>query len=139
MKFARAVFAIAGIWGVVVTLPLYLAVGFIGRHSPPPITHPEFYFGFVGVVLAWQFVFLLIASDPNRYRPMIVLSVIEKLSYCASNTVLLMLHRISGAQALPAVPDFALLVLFIVSYWRVSGGLNKKRLPAIGLGTTGCW
>jgi len=48
MKFPRIVFLIAGIWGLIVTLPLYFAYGFISRRSPPAITHPEFYFAFVG-------------------------------------------------------------------------------------------
>ena len=49
MKFAKIVFWIAGIWGVLVLTPLYFIFDLIGRKDPPPITHPAFYYGFVGV------------------------------------------------------------------------------------------
>jgi hypothetical protein len=72
MKFAKVVFWIAGIWGVMELTPLFFMFDTIGRQDPPAITHPQFYFGFLGVALAWQFVFLVIATDPLRYRPIMV-------------------------------------------------------------------
>lgn len=58
MKFAKIVFAAAGIWGIIVTVPLYFLEHYVGRQNPPELTHPEFYYGFVGVTnLA------LVASD----------------------------------------------------------------------------
>jgi hypothetical protein len=53
----------------------------IGRQDPPPITHPAFYYGFVGVGLAWQVAFLIIATNPTRFRPLMVAGMIEKFSY----------------------------------------------------------
>jgi hypothetical protein len=70
MKFAKVVFWIAGIWGVLVLTPLYFIFDGIGKNDPPPITHPGFYYGFVSVGLAWQVAFLFIAHDPVRLRPM---------------------------------------------------------------------
>ena len=46
-----------------------------GLDNPPPVTHPEFYYGFVGVALAFQLVFLTIASDPLKYRPLILAGI----------------------------------------------------------------
>ena len=46
---------------------------------PPGMSHPLFYYGFVGVALAWQVAFWLIARDPVRYRWFIVPGVIEKV------------------------------------------------------------
>jgi len=43
MKFAKVVFWIAGMWGVLVLTPLYFIFDMIGRNDPPPITHPAFY------------------------------------------------------------------------------------------------
>ena len=40
MKFAKIIFWIAGIWGVLVLTPLYFMFDLIGRKDPPPITHP---------------------------------------------------------------------------------------------------
>jgi len=36
---------------------------YIGEQDPPPITHPEFFYGFVGVAVAWQMLFLLMSRD----------------------------------------------------------------------------
>ena len=46
MKFARWVFAIAGIYGVISVAPLYFMEQAIGKQDPPPITHPVFFYGF---------------------------------------------------------------------------------------------
>ena len=62
MKFARLIFGAAGIFGLVVIGPMYFLEDRIGSDTPPAITHPEFFYGFVGVVLAWQIAFLCIAS-----------------------------------------------------------------------------
>jgi hypothetical protein len=42
MKFAKIVFWIAAIWGILVLTPLYFLYDTIGRQDPPPITHPGF-------------------------------------------------------------------------------------------------
>jgi len=81
MKFARTVFWIAAIWGVLILAPLYFIFDVIGRNDPPPITHPAFYYGFVSVGLAFQAAFIVIAKDPVRLRPMMIPSVIEKFGY----------------------------------------------------------
>lgn len=54
MKFAKLVFLVAGIYGLIVVLPQYFLESKVGVDSPPPITHPEFYYGFIGVTAAWQ-------------------------------------------------------------------------------------
>ena len=81
MRFARVVFLIAGIWGVLVLTPLYFMFDLIGRKDPPPITHPGFYYGFVGAGLAWQIAFLIIARYPVRLRLVMIPAVIEKFTY----------------------------------------------------------
>ena len=81
MKFTKIIFRIAGIWGVLVITPLYFMFDLIGRNDPPAITHPGSFYGFIGAALAWQFAFFFIASDPVRYRPLIIPSVFEKFSY----------------------------------------------------------
>ena len=68
MKFAKIVFWIAGIWGLLVVPPLFFIFDRIGKDNPPPITHPGFYYGFATVTLAWQIAFILIARDPVRLR-----------------------------------------------------------------------
>jgi hypothetical protein len=43
MKFARGVFLVAGIYGLLVLTPIYFLEARIGRETPPPITHPEYF------------------------------------------------------------------------------------------------
>jgi len=72
MRFAKVVFWVAGIWGVLVLAPLYFIFDLIGQKDPPAITHPGFFYGFVGVGLAWQIAFMFIARDPMRFRPLMI-------------------------------------------------------------------
>ena len=88
MKFARIVFSVAAVYGLLILLPLYFLRDTIGRSTPPTITHAEFYYGFAGVALLWQLVFVLIATDPARYRPLMLLSVLEKLAYSVPVVIL---------------------------------------------------
>jgi hypothetical protein len=95
MKFAKVLFWIAGIWGVLILTPLYFIFNLIGRQDPPPITHPGFYYGFVSVGLAFQIVFLVIARDPIRLRPMMIPSTIEKFGGGGTFVVLYFQHRLT--------------------------------------------
>jgi len=120
MKFARVVFWIAGIWGVLILAPLYFMFNAIGRNDPPAITHPGFYYGFVSVGLAWQVVFFYIARDPVRLRPMMIPSVIEKFGYGASLLVLYFQQRIHALDLVLGGVDVLLGVLFLLAFLRTS-------------------
>ena len=115
-SFARRVFFWAGIYGLIVLLPQYFLEGQIGRDFPPPITHPEHFYGFVGVALAWQFVFLTIARDPVRYRPLMLVAILEKVSFGFAALVLFWLGRIAMIVLAPALVDLALATAFAVAY-----------------------
>jgi hypothetical protein len=128
MRFARVVFWIAALYGVVSLPPLYFLFDRIGRQDPPPITHPQFYYGFVGVGIAFQIVFFLIAADPARFRPMIFPSVVEKLSYAGAVAMLYGQGRISAAQAATAIPDSLLCVLFVMAFFKTRGGAGHSRV-----------
>lgn len=45
MKFARAVFTGARDLGVAIVTPLYFTFDLVGQWYPPPVTHPDFYYG----------------------------------------------------------------------------------------------
>jgi hypothetical protein len=68
MNFAKRVFFWSGIYGIVVLLPLYFMEDRLGRDFPPPFNRPEQFYGFLGVAVAWQFAFLVISRDVQRYR-----------------------------------------------------------------------
>ena len=116
MKFAKIVFWIAGIWGILVLTPLFFIYDLIGRQDPPPITHPAFYYGFVTTALAWQVVFIVIAQDPVRFRPLIIPSVLEKFGYWAVMFVLFLQHRLHASDLTFGVVDLLLGVFFIISF-----------------------
>jgi hypothetical protein len=116
MKFAKLVYWVAGIWGVLVITPLYLMFDVIGRNDPPAITHPGFYYGFAGLALAWQIAFLVIARDPVRLRPMMIPSMVEKFSYGIAVVTLVMQRRMHKSDLVFAGTDMLLGVLFVAAY-----------------------
>lgn len=117
MKFAQRVFLVAGIYGLVVLLPQYFLEGKNGRDFPPPITHPEYYYGFLGVAVAWQVLFLVMAKNPARYRIAMIPAVLEKLGFGVAVVALFLLGRVSSLVLLGfALLDLILAALFIVAY-----------------------
>jgi hypothetical protein len=120
MKFAKVVFWIAGIWGVLVLTPLYFMFDMIGRQDPPAITHPGFYYGFVSVGLAWQVAFFVIARDPLRFRMMMIPSMLEKVGYGASLFVLFLQHRLHPSDLGFAGIDLLFGLLFLVAFLRTA-------------------
>jgi hypothetical protein len=116
MTFAKLVFYAAGIWGLVVLTPLFFLVDLTGRHYPSPVEYPQFYYGFMAVALTWQFGFLLIGSDPARFRLLMILAVVEKFGFVSTLIVLYARRRISSVDFQPAAPDFILMVLFVIAF-----------------------
>src|SRR5271157_6058043 len=116
MKFAKVVYWVAGIWGLLVITPLYFMFDLIGKNDPPAITHPGFYYGFAGLGLAWQIAFLVIARDPVRVRPMMIPSMVEKLSWGIAVVVLVMQGRMHGSDLVFAGTDLVLGMLFVAAY-----------------------
>jgi hypothetical protein len=121
MKFARYVFLIAGVYGLLVLLPMYFLEEKNSRDFPPAITHPEYYYGFVGVAVAWQILFLFLATDPKRYRPMIIPAVLEKATFGIAVVFLFIQSRIPFLVLVVGIPDLILGVLFVVAYLKTSG------------------
>ena len=64
MRFAKIVFTVAGVWGIVVLTPLYFLHDITGRQYPPPADYAQFFYGFLSVAMAWQVAFLVIGSSP---------------------------------------------------------------------------
>jgi hypothetical protein len=116
MTFARIVFIVAGVWGIVVVTPLYFLFDITGRQYAPPADYPHFFYGFLSVTIAWQIAFLVIGSSPARFRPLMIPSIVEKLGYVVTLAVQHGQARISAADAAAAVPDLLLGVLFIAAF-----------------------
>ena len=121
MRFARIVFIGAGIWGIAVLMPFYWLYDVTGRAYVPPTEYPHFFYGFMSVALAWQIAFLVIGSKPERFRPFMIPSILEKLGYIATLVVLRSHARISAADTQAAVPDLLLAILFVVAFVKTPG------------------
>jgi hypothetical protein len=116
MRYAKIVFWIAGIWGLVVITPLYFLFDIIGQKDPPPITHPGFYYGFVGCALAWQVAFCFMATDPVRYRPLMLPSILEKATYAVAIITLVLQGRTNPRDLVFAGTDSLLGIFFVIAY-----------------------
>jgi hypothetical protein len=92
----------------------------IGRQDPPPITHPAFYYGFVSIGLAFQLVFVVIASDPVRFRAMMIPSVLEKFGYGATLLVLFLQNRLHPQDLALGCVDVLFGILFLVAFFKTS-------------------
>ncbi len=121
MKFARYVFAVAGIYGLLSLVPMYFLEDQIGRDAPPAITHPEYFYGFLGVAIAWQILFLLVAREPLRLRPVMPAAVVEKFSFGIACLILYAQGRLALLVLGFGGFDLLLGVLFIASYWQTRG------------------
>ncbi|MEO9500610.1 MAG: hypothetical protein ABJD75_16010 [Parasphingorhabdus sp.] len=116
MRFTKVIFWVAAIYGIVALLP-----GYFGESQyVPAISHPEFYYGFHGLALVFQLVFIMIARDPLRYRALIPIAVLEKASFFLPSLVLWSQGRLEvGGPFIGAMIDGIFMLLFVWS-WKLS-------------------
>jgi hypothetical protein len=103
---------IAGLYGIVVVAPML----FFERQIAPGITHPVFFYAWVSVDLVWQILFLVLSTDPIRYRPMMLVSVLEKATAVIAIPWLYVLGRIGSLWLGVASVDLFFGGLFIAAY-----------------------
>lgn len=114
VRFARWVFRVAGLYGIVVVAPMF----FFERQIAPGITHPVFFYAWVSVALVWQILFVVLSTDPIRYRPMMLVSVLEKATAVIAIPWLYVLGRIGSPWLAVVAIDLTFGVLFLAAYWR---------------------
>ena len=114
--FAKRTFLVAAVYGLIVLLPQYFLEAKNGRDFPPPITHSEYYYGFLGIAVTWQIVFLIISTDPARYRALILPAILEKASFGIPVMILFSLKRVSVTLFAAGLIDLVLGVLFSLAY-----------------------
>jgi hypothetical protein len=115
--FASRVFRWSAIYGLLALLPLYFLEHTLGQYSPPAFNRPEQFYGFLGVALAWQFAFLLIAKDVQRYRLFMLPAAAEKFLSSGAALVLYANGRITAVTVAPSAVDLVLGCLFLVAYF----------------------
>ena len=118
MTFAKWVFRIAGIYGLAVLTPMYFFESQISLDFPPAITHPEYYYGFIGVAVSWQVLFLFLSQDPMRYRLLMLPAILEKATYGIAIVWLFAQQRVAGLALVFATVDLIFGILFFLAYWR---------------------
>lgn len=116
--FAKRTFFWAAIYGILVLFPLYFMEESLARDFPPPFSHPEQFYGFLGIALAWQFAFLLISSDVRRYRLFMLPAIAEKLLSSISTLLLYAADRVIPITTAPAIIDLVLAILFFFAFLR---------------------
>ena len=116
--FARRVFLGAGLYGLALLVPMYFLEATLARAFPPALTHPDHYYGFLGVAVAWQLAFLLIARDVRRFRPLMPVAVLEKWLAAGAIVALYLDDRVAAVALAPALVDIALGGLFLLAWQR---------------------
>ena len=117
IRSARLIFRIAGIYGLVALLPMFFAEPLFARYAPPALTHPEYYYGFLCAAGVWQLLYLAISGDPIRFRPLMPIAVLAKMSFAATVFILFALGRLD-AVALPLPAIDLLIGLAFAWAWR---------------------
>ena len=118
MRFSRNVFRLGGWYGLLLVGPQYFGEKLIGRLFPPAVTHPEYYYGFVGAIVVWHLAFLVMAKDPARYRALMPIAALEKAAFGVPVLVLFALGRVPLFPVIAALADLAWGALFLVAYWK---------------------
>ena len=119
MKFAKWTYLVAGIYGLLILLPQYFLEMQNGIDYPPPLNHPEYYYGFIGITVAWQIAFIIISRDPAKYKLLILATIVEKYTYVIATIVLFLQSRVAATVLAVGLIDTILGSLFIISYFKV--------------------
>lgn len=104
VRAARWSFAAAGLYGLAATLPLY---------ARTPEGDPLFVWAFAGAAAAMQLVYLLIARNPLRFRPVIPTGIASKLSFAAPVAWLYAEKRVGATTLAFGIIDMALAAMFL--------------------------
>ena len=118
MKIVRIIFAVAAAWGLLAVIP-----GLFGDAGP----RPEYYYGFLGLALVFQLIFVMIAIDPARFAPLIPIAVLEKLAFFLPVSLLYAQGRVAAGPVLVgAMVDGLFMLLFALAWF-----LARRAGPAV--------
>ena len=135
MRFATTVFTVAGMYGIVVLVPPLFLESQYNRMYPPPVTHPEFFYGFFALGIAWQILFFILATDPIKYRAMMIPSMLEKTGYPLALIFLHLHNRIVPRMFALGSLDWIFLILFAIAYAKTGPHAVDLRIPLASPGS----
>lgn len=113
-SLVRKVFLAACAWGALTLLPLPFLRGAIEQAGP--LSHPEYFYGFIGVCVVFQILFYLVAQRPLYYRALIPCCALEKAAFAGPAAVLVALGQAAPSLLFFAAGDTLFLVLFLCAY-----------------------
>ena len=76
------------------------------------------------MTIAWQLAFLVIGSDPVRFRPLMIPSMVEKFYTVLSMAALFVQGRIALTDMIVISPDLALGILFVIAFAKTSAAAD---------------
>lgn len=117
LKAIRITYKAAGISGLLLIVPQLFLEERIGKDLPPAVTHPEYFYGFIGLVIVFQVLFLIIARNPVRYREIQIAAILEKASFLTALAGLAAVGRAPLPVLAASVYDLFWFVAFLVA-WR---------------------
>ena len=119
MTFAKWVFTLGGVWGVLIIAPLFFLESTLAAASTP-LSHPDIYYGFAASTLMWQVGYLAIGRDPARFRPFMLIGATGKVIYFVSCLALFLTGRVPPLVPMLTAPDILLAALFVVAWFRTA-------------------
>ena len=123
LQFAKWVFRIAGIWGLFV-LSLGYGAYLLGLEGATIDTdRHELVHGFFLIAMAWQVAFLIIASDPARFRLLMLAAMLEKFPFTL--VVLLLQASVPAPVFALGMIDGLLGILFGIAYLWTNPGADS--------------
>jgi hypothetical protein len=120
MKLAKWIFLIAGIFGLISTIPL------VFTEKIMLVKQPEFYYGFVFLDICLQVVYILISTSPTRFRPMMIPAFLAKVSGTTALTWLYLADRVSFQWMAIGSADGVFAILFLIGYFKTPSSYEKK-------------
>jgi len=114
MLFAKRVFLAAGVYGLIVILLGFVAL--IGGPEDWTANYPEYAIGFFATAFAWQVAFLVISTDPVRYRLLMIAAILEKIPYAVAIVLLYSMSKVSQTIFGFGLIDGLLGALFAYAY-----------------------
>jgi hypothetical protein len=121
MKLARWIFLIAGVFGLLLMIPIAVDVKVIGQIVPPG---GSFFYGSIMLNMCWQILYIFLSRDPVRYRPMMIPSFLAEASAPFAST---WLYLYGYRLWIPTVvADGAFAILFLVAFWSAGRERNNS-------------
>src|SRR5262245_29913985 len=116
MNFAKRVFQIAGVYGLIVVALGYGVYLYEGNEFLLSNPRAEYVHGFFLVTFAWQIAFLIIAGDPILYRMFMLAAMLEKFPFTLATIILFLRGNVGETALVFGLIDGVLGALFLVAY-----------------------